>query len=100
MGQFQWNSKQYIFCKSALKFGYKIRSGNRPMSYTTLRELFMEAFKPRVDDISRFCLHSLRPGGATAAAKNGIGDRLFKRHGRWVSENAKDEYVENSFTNV
>ncbi|KAH3702743.1 hypothetical protein DPMN_077769 [Dreissena polymorpha] len=35
-------------------------------------------------------------GGATAAANNGIPDRLFKRHGRWLSETAKDGYVKSS----
>jgi len=41
-------------------------------------------------------LHSLRSGGATAAANRGIPDRLFKRHGRWSSESAKDGYVKDS----
>ena len=36
---------------------------------------------------------SLRSGGATAAANAGVHDRLFKRHGRWRSETAKDGYV-------
>lgn len=40
-----------------------------------------------------FGLHSLRSGGATAAANAGISDRLFKKHGRWKSENAKDGYI-------
>ena len=31
--------------------------------------------------------------GATAAANAGVPDRLFKSHGRWVSETAKDMYV-------
>lgn len=39
-------------------------------------------------------MHSLRSGGATAAASNGITDRLFKKHGRWKSEKAKDGYVQ------
>ena len=29
------------------------------------------------------------------AAINEVPDRLFKRHGRWQSETAKDGYVEN-----
>ena len=29
--------------------------------------------------------------------KAGIADRLFKRHGRWASENAKDGYVKDDF---
>lgn len=44
-------------------------------------------------DKSKFALHSLRSGGASAAANAGIPDRWFKRHGRWRSENAKDGYV-------
>ena len=38
-------------------------------------------------------LHSLRAGGASAAANAGVPDRMFKRHGRWRSENAKDGYI-------
>ena len=43
----------------------------------------------------QFGLHSLRSGGASAAANAGV-DRFFKRHGRWRSENAKDGYVKDS----
>lgn len=78
----------HIFCNLSAK---------KTMSYTTLRELFLEAFKPHVVDIKKYGLHSLRSGEASAAANNGIGDRLFKRHGRWVSENAKDGYVKDEF---
>ena len=42
--------------------------------------------------MSKIAVHSLRSGGATAAANAGVKDRMFKRHGRWVSENAKDGY--------
>ena len=41
-------------------------------------------------------MHSLRAGGATAAANAGVPDRLLKRHGRWRSETAKDGYVKDS----
>ncbi|XP_067685882.1 uncharacterized protein [Haliotis asinina] len=78
---------------SKTKNGYILRADNKPMSYSRLRELFIEAFSSHVSDISKFGLHSLRAGGATAAANNGIPDRMFKRHGRWKSENAKDGYV-------
>ena len=36
--------------------------------------------------------------GATAAANAGVPDRLFKRHGRWASESAKDGYVQDSLS--
>ena len=66
------------------------------MSYSNLRDLFIEAISPYVSDVKRYCLHSLRSGGATAAANNGAKDRLFKRHGRWVSENAKDGCIKDN----
>ena len=47
-------------------------------------------------DSKQFGLHSLRSGGATQAANNHVTDRLFKLHGRWRSENAKDGYVKDS----
>ena len=47
-------------------------------------------------DVKKYCIHSLRSGGATIAANNGVKDRLFKRHGRWSSESAKDCYIKDS----
>ena len=35
-------------------------------------------------------------GGASATANIGVPDRLFKKHGRWRSETAKDGYVKDS----
>ena len=41
-----------------------------------------------------FGLHSFRRGGtAVAANSEKINDRVFKKHGRWRSETAKDGYV-------
>jgi len=66
------------------------------LSYTRFSELLKQKLKdlglPPVD----FSPHSLRSGGATAAAGAGVPDRIFKRHGRWKSENAKDGYVKDS----
>lgn len=87
----------YLLCN--LKFtkkGYKVRNVNTPMSYTNLREIFMKVFSPHVTDIRKYCLHSLRSGGASAAANSGVKDRMFKRHGRWLSDKAKDGYVEDN----
>ena len=53
------------------------------MTYSKLREYF----KSKVDELGflsqQYGLHSLHAGGATAAAKSGVPDRLFERHGRW-----------------
>ena len=54
----------------------------------------LEAFKDIVPDISTIGTHSLRSGGANA----GIPDHLFKRHGRWSSDSAKDGYVKDSLS--
>ena len=92
------DSDIHIFStRSACKNGFKIRKCSKVISYTTLRELFVEAVRPHVQDISRYCLHSLRSGRARATARHGIPDKLFKRHGRWVSETAKDGYVKERF---
>ena len=61
-----------------------------------MRELFLAKWKELGFDPSQFGLHSLRAGGATTAANAGVPDRLFKRHGRWRSETAKDGYVKDS----
>lgn len=91
------DSSDFLFCNiSKTKNGFKKRTVNKPMSYTNLRDEFRLAFMPHVSDISKYCLHSLRAGGASAAANNGIKDRMFKRHGRWTSESAKDGYVKDN----
>ena len=69
------------------------------ISYTRVREIVKDAFK-NITDISKISPHSLRAGGASAAANSGIPDRLFKRHGRWSSENAKDGYIKDSLSSI
>ena len=66
------------------------------LSYTHLRELFLSKLTQLGFDPKQFGLHSLRSGGASAAANAGVPDRLFKRHGGWRSDSAKDGYVKDS----
>ena len=77
------------------KRGEKLRDAGG-LSYTTLRENFKDKLIQLGFDAQQYGLHSLRAGGATAATNAEIPDRLFKRHGRWRSENAKDGYVADS----
>ena len=70
---------------------YRLRSTG--LSYTRTREVILEAFASLGYKRDKFGLQSLRSGGATAAANAGVPDRLFKQHGRWKSETAKDGYV-------
>lgn len=71
---------------------YKLK-GKKPLSYTRAREILLSALESIGLDKSKFGLHSLRSGGATASASAGVKDRLFKKHGRWRSDSAKDGYV-------
>ena len=88
--------QRFVFrpiCNS--KKGERLRdTGN--ISYSCLWEHFKKKVSTLGYDPTEFGLHSLRAGGATAAANAGVPDRLFKRHGRWKSESAKDGYVDDS----
>ena len=64
------------------KKGQQLRQSGS-LSYTRMRELFLNKLSALGFDAKQFSLHSLRAGGASAAANAGIPDRLFKRHGRW-----------------
>ena len=59
------------------------------ISYSCLRDRFRKNLANLGFSPNEFGLHSLRAGGATAAANAKVPDRMFKRHGRWKSENAK-----------
>lgn len=80
---------------TSTKKGERLRAGGS-LSYTRMHELLLKKLTDLGYDKSCFSLHSLRAGGATAAANAGVPDRLFKRHGRWKSESAKDGYVKDS----
>ena len=66
------------------------------ISYACLRVLFRKKVRELDYNPDKFSLHSHRPGDATAVANNGVPDHLFKRHGGWKSDSAKDGYIEDS----
>ena len=76
----------------------KLIDKNRSLSYTRSRECIVSRLKTVVGDLN-IGLHSLRAGGATAAANANVNDRCWKRHGRWRSDSAKDGYVKDSLSN-
>lgn len=97
------NSDFYIFCQVSYcknSNSYKLRSANKKLSYTRAREILLDALQSVDLECKRFGLHSLRSGGATSAASAGVSDRLFKKHGRWKSDSAKDGYVRESRSNL
>ena len=75
---------------------YTFRRLNKGISYTSARELVLSAFSSVGLDVKLFGTHSLRKGGATAAAEHHVCDRLIMKHGRWQSEKSKDLYISES----
>ena len=76
------------------KNGQKLRKIDKPLSYTTVRGHVLELLANIGLDPKKIGLHSLRSGGASAAANLGVNDRLFKKHSRWKSDKVKDSYVQ------
>ena len=70
--------------------------GSSPLSYTRVQEIVLSAFDSIGLHKKSFGQHSLHAGGAPAAAHANINDRLFKRPGRWKSDEAKDGYVKDN----
>ena len=97
----QYMARGQLIGKSGLLFhpltsdGKGLRSSGS-LTYSRLRELLLGCLNTLGYPADQFGIHSLRAGGATAAAGSGVPDRLFKRHGRWKSDTAKDGYVEDS----
>lgn len=73
---------------------------NKKLSYTRARETLLPRLRAVEGAPPNIGLHSLRAGGATAAANsNSVLERCWKRHGRWKSDSAKDGYILDSVEN-
>ena len=77
------------------KSGHKI-SKTKGISYSRIREIFKDYISEITTTPENFGLHSLRSGSASAAANNGISDRLISKHGRWFSMKARNGYTKYS----
>ena len=85
----------YIFRNIIRKGGDQLLTKiNKPITYARAREELLSYLSTVVDNNWRYGWHSFRRGGATKAANSNVADRLFKKHGRWSSEAAKDGYVD------
>ena len=78
---------------------HQLRKKNTPIS-SSVRSYVLEYTKSVGLNEKLFGTHSLRRGGATSAANNGINDRLFQKHGRWKSVSAKNGYVDEDLHSV
>ena len=89
------DSKDLIFKPiSRGKSCCKLFALDKPISYSTIRRAFHRDLLSLGVEPSKFGLHSLRSGGTSMAANNGVNDRIFQRHGCWKSVQAKDTYVD------
>lgn len=94
---FTEGSNMYLF-RPVFRSGKicKLIYKDKQLSYTTVRENLVSRLKIVSGGIN-LGLHSLRSGGATAAANHGANDsRCLKRHGRWKTETSKDSYIVDS----
>ena len=92
MGKINENSEEFIFRSITSHRNHqhrRLRKKNVPLSYARARELFLDVVTAVGLEREEFSLHSLGSGGAPAAAKARVNDRLFKSHGRWRSESAR-----------
>ena len=88
--------RNLVYHKSTLSYSL----GSRTISYTRARELLLNSLADLGFLKSSYGLHRLIAGGTSAAANAGISDRLFKRHGRWKSDRAKDGYVKDNINSL
>jgi hypothetical protein len=70
-----------------------------PPCYDTVLSWFKEAATLNGLDPKFYGTHSGRRGGESGAAARDVPDRLFKRHGRWRTDRAKELYVKEHLQN-
>ena len=63
------------------KKGHKILK-TQGISYSRIREVFKDYITDITANPEKYSLHSLRAEGASAAASNGVTDRLMSKKGR------------------
>ena len=74
------------------KKGHRAVKG-KGISYSRIREVFKSNLKNVVSEVDQYGLHSLRSGGASAAAANEVADRMISKHGRWASTKGRNSYI-------
>lgn len=94
-------SDQFIFRSlNSLKAVSLDPALNRPISYSTCREIIKNTLVHIGEDPKQFGTHSLRSGGATAMAHSNAENpdraRLLRLQGRWKSESTRDMYIKDS----
>ncbi len=89
-----------LFCGFRRSKRDGLKPTSKAISYSTARELIIAGLTPYVTDPSSLGTHSLRAGGASAAASSGIvNERCITRQGGWKSTSSKDMYIKDSLVN-
>jgi hypothetical protein len=68
------------------------------VSYNLLRAVVKRALTAIGEDATGYGTHSLRAGGATAAAAAKMEPRLMQRHGRWARSESMNTYIDDDVT--
>lgn len=101
-GGFESQKKEAYLFRAVTKTKHKeyLREKNRHITYSTMRHHLLQSLTRVGEEAKEFGTHSLRSGGATAAANAGVPDRLFKRHGRWKTDRAKNGYIKENLKDL
>ena len=78
--------------------GSKLHLTQTPLPYHQARKQVLAMIAAIGLDVKKFGLHSLRSGGATAAANRGVKDRSISRHGGWRSTVSRNNYIDDDTT--
>ena len=94
-------SDDFIFRRVIPQHGsFKLALNNIAMTYSRIRDVV----KLKAEQIGlskeNFSTHSMRSGGATAAANANVDDRILQRHGRWATACSKNRYVKDDVSHM
>ena len=91
------NSQELVFKHiSKGKGPYKLVSTGRSICYSCIWDAARRDLKNIGIDPCKFGLYSLRSGGATTAANNGVNDGVLQGHGNWKFVGAVNTYIHDS----
>ena len=97
MGRHESHSRRF---RRILKTGKRMQLRKEPVSYSRANELMKQELQKERLDPGFYGIHSLRAGGASAAAALGIPDRLFQRQGGWRSVKSKNNYIQETLESL
>ena len=87
------------FCK-IYRSKYGVRLRRQPLRYSRALELVRNTFRNFGLNPKDYGLHSLRSGGASAAAATEVPERLIARQGGWKSLSTVRRYIQEPLENA